>query len=263
MNETKNIKPLICSEYGSLNFVRDDRGYWMHIKNINAFMLNFLDRPNDFSIAVPFMLSFMHWAPDSLETFIHQSPDGEFIKTKNTFILDMWSGFKGKRIPCRDTEHKVLSHAVIDEDTIRLAVNNRSGRRILLEIDSILPKNKEIVSNSFENNSENLVHHKDKTENQNINKTVNNNEAQFLMLANKFNEAVEVILELSHKVEKLERNASQKSYKQTKNVNSSSFFYIKIFVFILLIPIMVLGFFTLPIDTSSKKTIIIDVLSTI
>ena len=146
MNETKNIKPLICSEYGSLNFVRDDRGYWMHIKNINAFMLNFLDRPNDFSIAVPFMLSFMHWAPDSLETFIHQSPDGEFIKTKNTFILDMWSGFKGKRIPCRDTEHKVLSHAVIDEDTIRLAVNNRSGRRILLEIDSILPKNKEIVS---------------------------------------------------------------------------------------------------------------------
>ena len=41
MNETKNIKPLICSEYGSLNFVRDDRGYWMHIKNINAFMLNF------------------------------------------------------------------------------------------------------------------------------------------------------------------------------------------------------------------------------
>ena len=27
-----------------------------------------------------------------------------------------------------------------------LAVNNRSGRRILLEIDSILPKNKEIVS---------------------------------------------------------------------------------------------------------------------
>ena len=87
MNETKNIKPLICSEYGSLNFVRDDRGYWMHIKNINAFMLNFLDRPNDFGIAVPFMLSFMHWAPDSLETFIHQSPDGEFIKTKNTFIL--------------------------------------------------------------------------------------------------------------------------------------------------------------------------------
>ena len=92
---------------------------------------------------------------------------------------------------------------------------------------------------------------------------MNNNEAQFLMLANKFNEAVEVILELSHKVEKLERNASQKSYKHTKNVNSSSFFNIKIFVFLLLIPIMVLGFFTLPFDISSMKSIIIDILSTI
>ena len=127
----------------------------------------------------------------------------------------------------------------------------------------VIDKNKEIVSNSTKNNSENIVHNRDKSENQNINKTVNNNEAQFLMLANKFNEAVEVILELSHKVEKLERNASQKSYKQTKNVNSSSFLNIKIFVFLLLIPIMILGFFTLPIDISSMKSIIFDILSTI
>ncbi len=127
----------------------------------------------------------------------------------------------------------------------------------------VIDKNKEIVSNSTKNNSENIVHNRDKTENQNINKTVNNNEAQFLMLANKFNEAVEVILELSHKVEKLERNASQKSYKQTKNVNSSSFLNIKIFVFLLLIPIMILGFFTLPFDISSIKSIIFDILSTI
>ena len=83
------------------------------------------------------------------------------------------------------------------------------------------------------------------------------------MLANKFNEAVEVILELSDKVEKLERNASQKSLKQTKNVNSSSFLNLKIFVFLLLIPIIVLGFFTLPFDISLMKSIIIDVLSTI
>jgi len=127
----------------------------------------------------------------------------------------------------------------------------------------VINKNKEIVSNSIKNHSENVLYNRDKIENQNINKTVNNNEAQFLMLANKFNEAVEVILELSHKVEKLEKNASQKSYKQAKNVNSSSFFYIKIFVFLLLIPVMVLGFFTLPFDISSMKSIIIDILSTI
>ena len=48
-------------------------------------------------------------------------------------------------------------------------------------------------------------------ENKNSIKTsVNENEAQFLILANKFNEAVEVILELSEKVEKLEKKIYQK-----------------------------------------------------
>ena len=66
---------------------------------------------------------------------------------------------------------------------------------------------KKTVSNSTQNNSENIIQHNDKKENQsNIR---NDNDAQFLMLANKFNEAVEVILELSQKVENLERNASQ------------------------------------------------------
>ena len=79
-----------------------------------------------------------------------------------------------------------------------------------------MTKIKKFYQNSFKNNSENLIQYKDKTENKNIKKTVNDNEAQFLMLANKFNEAVEVILELSEKVEKLEKNASQKSQNKKK-----------------------------------------------
>lgn len=146
MAATDNNKPMICSEYGSLSFVRDERGYWMHIKNINALMVNFLNRPNDFEITVPFMLTFMHWAPDSLETYIHQAPNGEFVKTKNTYIIDMWTGFEGKRIPSSDSEHKVLTHAVIDGDLIRLVVNNRSGQRAELNIKSVLPKGAKIQS---------------------------------------------------------------------------------------------------------------------
>ena len=146
MHATDNVKPLVCSEYGSLSFVRDERGFWMHIKNINALLLNFLDRPQDFSITVPFMLTFMHWAPDSLETFIHQTPDGEFVKTKNTYIIDMWTEFDGKRIPSRDSEHKVLTHAVLDGDLIRLAVNNRSGQRSELNINTVLPEGATVES---------------------------------------------------------------------------------------------------------------------
>ena len=118
----------------------------------------------------------------------------------------------------------------------------------------------EALSKFSENNSDNLIQHKDKSERKNIKRTINNNEAQFLMLANKFIEAVEVILELSHKVEKLEKNAVQNAYKQKTNKGSSPFFKFKIFVFLLLIPTIILGFFTLPFDFSTIEAIINDIL---
>ncbi len=146
MDATGNRKPMICTEYGSLSFVRDERGCWIHIKNINALLLNFLNRPGDFEMAVPFMLTFMHWAPDSLETFIHQTPDGEFVKTRNTYLIDMWTGYQGRRIPSSDSDHRVLTHAVLDGDLIRLAVNNRSGQRAELRIEALLPKDAAVAS---------------------------------------------------------------------------------------------------------------------
>ena len=81
------------------------------------------------------------------------------------------------------------------------------------------------------------------------------NEAQFRMIAKKFNEAVEVILELSQKVEKLERNVSQNKNIQKNKVKSSSLLRLKILVFILLIPIILLGFFTIPFDFLLIKSI--------
>ena len=122
---------------------------------------------------------------------------------------------------------------------------------------------KQTESSSTPNNSENLIQQNDKMENQNSSKNVNNNDAQFLMLANKFNEAVEVILELSHKVEKLERNASQNKDIPKNKVNSSSLFSFKVLVFILLIPMVVLSFFTLPFDFLLIKSIIFDILSSL
>ena len=120
-------------------------------------------------------------------------------------------------------------------------------------------KNRAPLAKSIKNNFDNLTQ-KVKSENNNLKRNVNDNEAQFLMLANKFNEAVEVILELSEKVEKLERNVSQNPHKLKNNIKSS-YFNFKIFVFLLLIPIIVIGFFTLPFDLSFIETIIFDILS--
>ena len=83
------------------------------------------------------------------------------------------------------------------------------------------------------------------------------------MLANKFNEAVEVISELSQKIEKLEKNFRQETHKQKKTINYFSLFNVKLIIFLLLVPIIILSFFTLPFDFSLIKSIILDIFSNI
>ena len=124
-------------------------------------------------------------------------------------------------------------------------------------------KNEDLIQKSIINNPEDLLHHNKGIEQKTAKDISNDNEARFLMLANKFNEAVEVILELSKKVEKIERNFDQNTSQTRKLESKSSFFNLKVFIFLLIIPITIIGFFTLPIDFSLMKTIIIDVFSMI
>ena len=113
-----------------------------------------------------------------------------------------------------------------------------------------------------------------KTENSNI-KNVRNpikqasdnlpydNEAQFRMIAKKFNEAVEVILELSDKVKNLEETINSLSVKSSKNKKNYSFFNLKTYVFIAITTLIILVFFTFPINLTLIKLIITDVISSI
>ena len=95
------------------------------------------------------------------------------------------------------------------------------------------------------------------------NKSVDSNEAQFRILANKFNEAVEVILELSEKVKKLERSVYKKENKFNKRSFFSLFFNLKIFILFFLVTLFVISIFTLPLDVSIIKLMLLDFLSSI
>ena len=80
-------------------------------------------------------------------------------------------------------------------------------------------------------------------------------------LANKFNEAVEVILELSDKVKKLEHTV-YKNHKEKKR--GKGFFYytnIKMVFSLVLILLLTLGILTLPIDFFTMKLILSDIMS--
>ena len=118
-------------------------------------------------------------------------------------------------------------------------------------------------SNARDIDSLNMKHEK------NINKEslkslVYDNEAQFRIIANKFNEAVEVILELSEKVKKLEEIVNGFPVKPDEDKKKKYFFLnIKTFVYIIITTLLIVAFLFFPIDISLIRLIIADVISSI
>ena len=106
----------------------------------------------------------------------------------------------------------------------------------------------------------NIKHKKNK---ETLNTLPHNNEAQFRIIANKFNEAVEVILELSEKVKKLEEIVNDSHVNYLKDKKRKSFFNVKIYSYIIVTILFIIGMFTFPIDLSLVKLIVIDIISSI
>ena len=139
--------------------------------------------------------------------------------------------------------------------------------------DTILTK--KIDKSSIESNLSNFKNNKTLNKKTNISpdleslKLVSNNtkqnyinyDAQFRVLANKFNEAVEVILELSNKVDELEKEVYSKNKRFKKISKNISFPYIKIIVLILIISVFAYGFIYFPFSISIFKLILGDISS--
>ena len=164
------------------------------------------------------------------------------------------------------------------------------SKNIITNSQSIAPKNETKVSNSEENSTEtknninlgtpkenknsahsyerdivstNIKH--EKNANKEISKSlVYDNEAQFRIIANKFNEAVEVILELSEKVKKLEEIVNGFPVKSDEDKKKKYFFLnTKTFVYIIITTLLIVAFLFFPIDISIIRLIITDVISSI
>jgi hypothetical protein len=163
------------------------------------------------------------------------------------------------------------------------------SKNIITNSQSIAPKNETKVSNSEENSiktknnidigtlrenknsadsyAKDIVSantkHKKNTDKESLESLVNDNEAQFRIIANKFNEAVEVILELSEKVKKLEEIVNCLPVKSDEDKKKYFFLNIKTFVYIILTTLLIVAFSFFPIDISLIKLIIADVISSI
>ena len=127
------------------------------------------------------------------------------------------------------------------------------------------PKENKNSAHSYERDivSTNIKH--EKNANKEISKSlVYDNEAQFRIIANKFNEAVEVILELSEKVKKLEEIVNGFPVKSDEDKKKKYFFLnTKTFFYIFITTLLIVAFSFFPIDISIIRLIITDVISSI
>ena len=142
-----------------------------------------------------------------------------------------------------------------NHDKINTGIQKENSKNSLQnekKVDSNLFAKKPVNSNiRYEKNKENL------------NNLANDNEAQFRIIANKFNEAVEVILELSDKVKRLEGIVNNLPLNYVKDNKRQSFYNIKTYAYIILSILFVIVMFTFPIDLSLAKLIIMDIISSI
>lgn len=143
MHIKDNIKPLLITEYGTLQGGVREIDYWLRVSNYSSFMMQFMERPADFELTVPFLLGYMHWEPDSGYALLHKDKEGHFQLTKNSYLLDLWEGVGGEYLYLKQFHPKIHTLGWKKGKQVYLAINNQSGRDVNLQPELLIPaKNK-------------------------------------------------------------------------------------------------------------------------
>ena len=140
MIATDNVKPIVVSEHGALNGDRGDADFWMRLKAYNHNLITFMDRPADFAITVPFLLGFTHWEPNSGHGLIDVDENRNYEFNHNIHFVNMWEGVKGHRLLTLDDEPKLHVRSFLDDRNMYIALNNRTGDSLSVDLGLQLPQ---------------------------------------------------------------------------------------------------------------------------
>lgn len=137
MQTTDRVRPLVFSEfgvYGEPAKSTPDGREWVIAKGISPYWLRFLDRPEQLDLVVPFMLGFVHWNPTATRGVWAHDEHGEFYRTASYDVMQLWSEFQGRRLPVSCDDPGFLQHALLDGDTLYLAMYNGTDDRAAVDI---------------------------------------------------------------------------------------------------------------------------------
>ena len=150
MRSTGNIKPLIISEYGTLLGGLKDSDYWLRVTNHSSFMMEFMSRPHQIELAVPFLLGLMHWEPNSGYALVRKDDTGTLQLTKGRYFMDLWEGFGGQMLEVAiDGPERVKALACADGKNLYLAINNLSEFKLSVEPELLFPEGLKIENLNY------------------------------------------------------------------------------------------------------------------
>ena len=123
MLATDNVRPMLITEAGALNIGNSDADYWLRLRTYSAFLTQFMQRPEQLDLVVPFIFLHAPWDPtDAHSAFV---PDGGGFKmTHCAKFFELWRDFDGRRLPVSSPDKYVRCVAVHDGQDVRVAISN-------------------------------------------------------------------------------------------------------------------------------------------
>ena len=140
MVATDNVRPILITECGALNIGGSNADYWLRLRTYNAFLTQFMQRPHQLDLVVPFIFLHAPWDPTNAHSaFIRGEKGGEFKRTPCAHFFDLWRDFDGRRLPISSPNKYVRCVAVHDGERVRVAISNLTNRRQQVDLGTDLP----------------------------------------------------------------------------------------------------------------------------
>ncbi len=127
-------RPTVISEYGAINDGRTASGRWIHLKSVSNLLMQFIERPAEFAVCVPFLIPHTWWEPENRVAVFRPDDHGVLRPSEQARFFDLWRGFRGRRLPSTTDRPLVRTHALLDGRTLWLALNNLEPRRVAVAL---------------------------------------------------------------------------------------------------------------------------------
>ena len=139
MVATDNLKPMLITECGALNIGASDADYWLRLRTYSAFLTQFMQRPEQIDLVVPFIFLHAPWDPTNAHSAYVPDGEGGFKETPCARFFDLWQNFYGRRLPVSSPNKYVRCVAVHDGEVVRIAISNLTNRRQEIDLGKSLP----------------------------------------------------------------------------------------------------------------------------